>query len=89
MCICISLQKKEKLLIILLQINTTIICFQKKVCININECFYIINAIYIYIYIYIIYIYKYIYKYYDRIDVYEVIDVKRTSVSKECDICHY
>ena len=43
---------------------------------------------YIYIYIYI-YIYKYIYKYYDRIDVYEVIDVKRTSVSKECDICHY
>ena len=27
--------------------------------------------------------------YYDRIDVSEGIDVKKTSVSKECDICHY
>ena len=27
--------------------------------------------------------------YYDRIDVSEGIDVNKTSVSKECDICHY
>ena len=27
--------------------------------------------------------------YYDRIDVSERIDVNKTSVSKECDICHY
>ena len=27
--------------------------------------------------------------YYDRIDVSEVIDVNKTSVSKECDICLY
>ena len=27
--------------------------------------------------------------YYDRIDVSEGIDVNKTSVSKECDSCHY
>ena len=27
--------------------------------------------------------------YYDRIDVLEGIDVDKTSVSKECNICHY
>ena len=27
--------------------------------------------------------------YYDRIEVSEAIDVNKTSVSKECDICHY
>ena len=27
--------------------------------------------------------------YYDRIDVSEDIDVNKTSVSKECNICHY
>ena len=27
--------------------------------------------------------------YYDRIDIYEGIDVKKTSKSKECDICSY
>ena len=27
--------------------------------------------------------------YYDRIDVSEGIDVDKTSVSKECDLCHY
>ena len=27
--------------------------------------------------------------YYDRIEVSEVIDVNKTSASKECDICHY
>ena len=27
--------------------------------------------------------------YYDRIDVSEVIDVNKTSASKECDVCHY
>ena len=27
--------------------------------------------------------------YYDRIDVFEGIYVKKTSESKECDICHY
>ena len=27
--------------------------------------------------------------YYDRIDVSEVIYVNKTSVSKECDVCHY
>ena len=27
--------------------------------------------------------------YYDRIDVSERIDVKKTSSSKECDVCHY
>ena len=27
--------------------------------------------------------------YYERIDVSEGIDVKKTSASKECDICHY
>ena len=27
--------------------------------------------------------------YYDRIDVSEGIDVKKTSASKECDVCHY
>ena len=27
--------------------------------------------------------------YYDRIDVFEGIDVNKTSKSKECDICHY
>ena len=27
--------------------------------------------------------------YYDRTDVYERIDVNKTSESKECDICHY
>ena len=27
--------------------------------------------------------------YYDRIDTTEGIDVNKTSVSKECDICHY
>ena len=27
--------------------------------------------------------------YYNRIDVYEGIDVNKTSASKECDICHY
>ena len=27
--------------------------------------------------------------YYDRIDAFEGIDVKKTSGSKECDICHY
>ena len=26
---------------------------------------------------------------YDRIDVSEVLDVNKTSKSKECDICHY
>ena len=26
---------------------------------------------------------------YDRIDISEGIDIKRTSASKECDICHY
>ena len=26
---------------------------------------------------------------YDRIDVSEVIDVNKTNLSKECDICHY
>ena len=26
---------------------------------------------------------------YDRIDISEVIDVNKTSASKECDICHY
>ena len=27
--------------------------------------------------------------YFGRIDVYEGIDVNKTSASKECDICHY
>ena len=27
--------------------------------------------------------------YYDRIDVFEGIDVNKTSSSKECEICHY
>ena len=27
--------------------------------------------------------------YYDRIDIFEGIDVNKTSKSKECDICHY
>ena len=27
--------------------------------------------------------------YYDRIDVSEGIDINKTSVSKECDVCHY
>ena len=27
--------------------------------------------------------------YYDRIDVFEGIDINKTSVSKYCDICHY
>ena len=27
--------------------------------------------------------------YYDRIDVSERIDAKKTSASKECDVCHY
>ena len=27
--------------------------------------------------------------YFDRIDVFEGIDVNETSLSKECDICHY
>ena len=27
--------------------------------------------------------------YYDRINVFEGIDVNKTSESKECDICHY
>ena len=27
--------------------------------------------------------------YFDRIDVFVVIDVNKTSASKECDICHY
>ena len=27
--------------------------------------------------------------YFERIDVYEGIDVNKTSASKECDICHY
>ena len=27
--------------------------------------------------------------YYERIDVSEGIDVNKTSVSKECDVCHY
>ena len=27
--------------------------------------------------------------YFDRIDIYEGIDVNKTSASKECDICHY
>ena len=27
--------------------------------------------------------------YYDRIDVFEGIDVNKTRESKECDICHY
>ena len=27
--------------------------------------------------------------YYERIDVSEGIDVKKTNASKECDICHY
>ena len=27
--------------------------------------------------------------YYDKIDVFEGIDVNKTSASKECDICHY
>ena len=27
--------------------------------------------------------------YYDRIDVSEGTDVNKTSVSKECDVCHY
>ena len=26
---------------------------------------------------------------YDRIDISEEIDINKTSVSKECDICHY
>ena len=26
---------------------------------------------------------------YDRIDVFEEIDINKTSASKECDICHY
>ena len=26
---------------------------------------------------------------YDRIDVYEGIDINKTSASKDCDICHY
>ena len=27
--------------------------------------------------------------YYDRIDVFEGVDVNKTSQSKECNICHY
>ena len=27
--------------------------------------------------------------YYDRIDVFQGIDVNKTTASKECDICHY
>ena len=27
--------------------------------------------------------------YYDRIDVFEVIDINKTIASKECDICHH
>ena len=27
--------------------------------------------------------------YYDRTDVPELIDVNKTSASKECDVCHY
>ena len=27
--------------------------------------------------------------YYDRLDVYEGIDINKTTASKECDICHY
>ena len=27
--------------------------------------------------------------YFDRIDIFEGIDVNKTSASKECDICHY
>ena len=27
--------------------------------------------------------------YYDRIDVSEEIDVNKTNVSNECDVCHY
>ena len=26
---------------------------------------------------------------YDRIDVFEEIDINKTNASKECDICHY
>ena len=36
---------------------------------------------------------KFLYKiqiiYYDRIDVFEGIDINKTSASNECDICHY
>ena len=28
-------------------------------------------------------------EYYDRIDIYEEIDINKTNESKECDICHY
>ena len=27
--------------------------------------------------------------YYDRTDVFEGLDVNKTSASKECDVCHY
>ena len=27
--------------------------------------------------------------YYDRVDISEGIDIIKTSVSKECDVCHY
>ena len=29
------------------------------------------------------------YIYYDRTDVFEGRDIKKTSASKECDVCHY
>ena len=32
---------------------------------------------------------KYKMIYYDRTDVFEGLDVNKTSASKECDVCHY
>ena len=65
-------------LLIRMKTTTTIIYFQKKICMRtnpihifLNKCLYIINL------------------YFHGTDVFEGIDVNKTSASKECDICHY
>ena len=65
------------MLLIRIKMSTTIIFFQKKVYIKINQNKLFLNECILWM------------LYFDRNDVSEGTDVHRASASKECDICHY
>ena len=65
------------MLLIRIKMSTTIIFFQKKVYIKINQNKLFLNECKLWM------------LYFDRNDVSEGTNVHRASASKECDICHY
>ena len=65
------------MLLIRIKMSTTIIFFQKKVYIKINQNKLFLNECILWM------------LYFDRNDVSEGTNAHRATASKECDICHY